>query len=72
MRTFPSSLILIFTAAEQRVNYSALSSVTECRHRGGLKGCMIIWVIGDIQHLARVVSLRTALRDAVCPGLFLF
>lgn len=38
MRTFPSSLILIFTAAEQRVNYTALSSVTAVPVQWRFKG----------------------------------
>ena len=34
--TFPVCLRLMFADAEQRENYSALSSVTESRHSGGL------------------------------------
>lgn len=50
MRTFPSSLILIFTAAEQRVNYSALSSVPAVPVQWRFIRILDILMIADIQH----------------------
>ena len=50
MRTFPYYLILIFTAAEQRVNYSALSSVPAVPVQWRFIRILDILMITDIQH----------------------